>query len=128
MGFARSQCFGKCGAAAIRTVSRIAAGDINLLNDDLMAHLHLWPSYLRNAKPRRITAEDEDTMPEVVFIDGAEEEAGELTQVVSVGGVYAGQNGTRQSFALDLHSDEIEGWKKISEKTVSFIKLSCCLL
>ena len=50
LGFARAQCFGKCGAVALRTVNRIAAGELSLLTDDLMSHLQFWPGSLKTSK------------------------------------------------------------------------------
>ena len=110
MGFVRPQCFGRCGATAIRTLADVAAGRIDRLTPRTVDHLNFWPDFLQTAKPRLVDISEEARQPALVFVDGSEEGAGEA---VGVGAVLLTKD-TKQAFGQVLPTAQVGHWKATS--------------
>ena len=85
IGFARSHCYGRCGAIALHFLSEIVAGRVAKITPEGAELLEFWPRYLREATPRQVSVADK-RRPILVFTDGAEEGEGGSTEV-GVGGL-----------------------------------------
>ena len=104
LGFARAQCFGRCGAVALHYLADIVAGRTTRIEAEGAELLRFWPDYVARAKPRTISARD-DRRPVVIFTDGAEEGAGSETSV-GVGAVLIDPEQTDTRDLLGQHPNK----------------------
>jgi hypothetical protein len=117
--FARSQCFGRCGALAMHYLSEIACGKRRSVPHHVAEHLRFWPKYFKRAVPRTIVP-PADQRPLLLFVDGAEEEKeGEPgSSEVGVGAVLIELDGemTKEAFGGIVPSEIVGEWRRSSGK------------
>ena len=101
LGFARAQCFGRCGAIALHYLADIVSGRTTRVEEEGADLLRFWPTYVAEAKPRTISTRD-TRRPVVIFTDGAEEGAGTNTSV-GVGAVMIDPERTDTRDLLGQH-------------------------
>ena len=112
LAFSRAQCYGRCGAYALRILADIAAGRIRKVDDAVKEHLLFWPDFLRKAKPRRIVVKKSPQKPALIFVDGAEETSG-----VGVGAVLiCPATGRKEAFGGNLPDELPAAWRREGQK------------
>ena len=112
LGFARGQSFGRCGAASLSVISRMAVGGAREVTEEDLEALLFWTEFLASAPPRTILFND-PTPPILIWTDGAEEDAG-----VSVAGVvWDRASGLKEFFGGPVEDDVVVRWQERSAKT-----------
>ena len=111
LNFARAQCFGRCGAAALHFLSTACrAGGIQVVGIAAEV-LRFWPRFFEVAKPRTLRFQDLRP-PVLIFTDGSEEEGR-----VGVGGVIMDDVEIGVEYFGGLVADSlVEAWKATGGK------------
>ncbi len=125
VGFARGQCFGRCGAFALHRLSRLLAAPTLQLSADDVEALEFWPAFLRSAPPRELRLGDA-RHPVLIWTDGAEEPSG-----VGVGAVLLDQEtGAREAWGGCVEPVVVNGWKTAdgTEKVIHQAEVLPCVL
>ena len=112
LNFARSQCFGRCGGAALATMARLEKFGAARVGVEEVEALQFWPRFLRAARPREVLFRD-TRLPVLLFTDGAEEDG-----LVGVGGVIEDRHtAKREYFGGKVQQEVIEEWKAAGGKS-----------
>ena len=61
VNFSRSQCFGRCGAVALNTISKLLSSPEHVLKPADIDALLFWPRFLQTSRPREIRVHDSRT-------------------------------------------------------------------
>ena len=137
LGFARAQCFGRCGAASLHYLGELIAGRQSNTTGVGTELLSFWPDYLERAAPRKVIARD-SRKPILLFTDGAEEGVDPHVEV-SIGGVLVDpeatdtrdltpkgptthlqkncRTGGRRAFGGKVPGDVVESWRAAAGTT-----------
>ena len=73
VNFSRSQCFGRCGAVALNTISKLLSSPEQVLTPADIDALVFWSRFLQTSRPREIRVHD-SRPPVIIMTDGSEEE------------------------------------------------------
>ena len=132
LGWARAQCFGRCGAVAVHILAQVVSGKLAVLDGAARAHLDFWPIHLRKAQPRIITVGDM-RRPALIFTDGSEVEVEERKEV-GVGAMLIDDGGVgREAFGGLVSDSIIKQWikdgpgKKVIHQAEVYPVLLCAL-
>ena len=110
--FSRAQCFGRCGAFAMHSVSALADGKAPYASPEVIAHLQWWIQYLHKAPPRRLDFNSAKA-PLLLFVDGMEEETGSACSGV----LLDPETNFRECFGKAIPTNVINSWKQLTMAT-----------
>jgi hypothetical protein len=111
LAYTRAQCFGRCGAVSLHYLSALASGAVKKVDNEVVEHLLFWPKYLEQARPRIVRMNNEE-VPVLIYVDGAEEEEEEGSGVGVGALIHDPATGLKEAFGGEVPKALVDEWHK----------------